>query len=177
MTGRTSTLEHDGDDIASVRVLDKPDLGNLTVNPDNTLALVLSNTNETGNISFRYEVTYEDGSSETVNQSVKVIPGTQAKGWGSGDYYELEEGDDGAYVIEHGDNHRKVHISGDEDALSVRDIAALEGIDPREINPGMDGRAPRIWRRPVHGPRQRSRHDDVARRHPRWQCQLQPPAV
>ena len=34
MTGRTSTLEHNGDDITSIRVLDKPDMGNLTVNPD-----------------------------------------------------------------------------------------------------------------------------------------------
>ena len=134
-------------------------------------------TNETGNISFSYEVTHGDGSTETVNQSVKVVAGTQAKGWGMGDHYTLEEGDDGAYIVEHGDNHRKVHISGDEDALSVRDIAALEGIDPREIN--------REWmaEHPEYGADPSMALDSEAGMMmwravtPRWQCQLQPPAV
>ena len=160
MTGRTSTLEHDGEDIASIRVLNKPDMGNLTVNPDNTLALVLSMTNATGNISFSYEVTYDDGSSETVNQSIKVVKGTQAKGWAEGDFYELEEGDDGAYIVEHGDNHRKVFISGDEDALSVRDIAALEDISPDKINIEW------MAENPEYGAAGGgSRYDDVARDH------------
>jgi hypothetical protein len=60
--GRVTTLEHGGDNIASIRVIEGPQFGNLTVNPDNTLALVLSHSQQTGQISFSYEVTYEDGS-------------------------------------------------------------------------------------------------------------------
>ncbi len=134
MTGRTWTLEHDGDNIASIKVLDKPDFGNLTVNPDNSLALVLSMTNQTGKLSFSYEVTYEDGTSETVNKTVGVTEGTQDLGWGLGEHYTLEEGDDGSYIVEHGEDHRVVHISNSNDALSRADIAALEGIPASQID-------------------------------------------
>ena len=46
-SGRTSTLEHNGDNVASIRILDGPQYGNLTVNPDNTMALVLTGTEQT----------------------------------------------------------------------------------------------------------------------------------
>jgi hypothetical protein len=60
--GRVTTLEHGGDNIASIRVIEGPQFGNLTVNPDNTLALVLSHSQQTGQISFSYEVSYGNGS-------------------------------------------------------------------------------------------------------------------
>ena len=132
-TGRVSTLEHDGDDIASIEILSKPDWGNVTVNPDNTMALVLSMGQSTGNLSYSYKVTYDDGSTEVVDQPLRVVAGSQADGWGSGDYYTLEEGDDGSFVVEHGDAHRKVYLSDSDDALSASDIAALEGLSANQI--------------------------------------------
>jgi hypothetical protein len=125
--GRVATLQHEGD-VASIRVVERPDVGNLTVNPDNTLALVLTGTDDTGPLSFTYEVTYADGSVETVTESVNVIPGLQAAGWGVGDHYMLQTDAAGDVIVEHGDNHRLLHISGSEDALSREDIAALEGV-------------------------------------------------
>jgi uncharacterized beta-barrel protein YwiB (DUF1934 family) len=133
MAGRVSTLSHEGDDIASVRILDLPDFGNVTVNPDNTMALVLSMTQQTGTISFSYEVTYDNGATEVVNKSLNVTPGSQEKGWGEGNHYTLEVGDDGNYVVEHGDIHRPVHVSESSDALSLRDIANLEGLGVDQI--------------------------------------------
>ncbi|MEM1340761.1 MAG: hypothetical protein AAGF68_00480 [Pseudomonadota bacterium] len=135
VAGRVSTLEHDGDNVASIRILEGPDWGNVSVNPDNTMALVLSrDVQKTGNLDFRYEVTYENGSTEVVTQNLRAVEGSQELGWGEGDFYSLEEGDDGAYIVEHGDNHREVYVSGDKDALSLRDIAALEGLNVSDIS-------------------------------------------
>jgi hypothetical protein len=131
--GRVTTLEHGGDNIASIRVIEGPQFGNLTVNPDNTLALVLSHSQQTGQISFSYEVSYEDGSAETFGKTLNVVAGEQHGGWGDGEYYLLEEDADGNLVIEHGDVHREVYISKSADALSAQDIAALEGLDPGQI--------------------------------------------
>ena len=132
MGGRLSTLGHDGN-VASIEILDKPAFGNVTVNPDNTMALMLSTTGQTGQTSFDYKVTYADGSSETVTQALNVTPSAQADGWGKGDHYMLEEGSDGNIIVEHGENHRKVYISDSNDALSLSDIAALEGVPVKDI--------------------------------------------
>ena len=132
--GRVSTLEHMGDDVASIRILDGADWGNVTVNPDNTMALVLSmEPSKTGPLEFTYEVTRTDGSVETVTQKLNAVAGSQEAGWGDGDFYNLEEGADGNLIVEHGDIHRKVYVSGSDDALSLEDIAALEGISLHEV--------------------------------------------
>lgn len=132
--GRTSTLEHSGDAIASIRILDGPASGNVTVNPDNTMALVLSmEPTKTGNLDFTYEVTYDGGSTETVTQQIRAVEGSQEMGWGEGDFYNLEEGDDGNIIVEHGDNHREVYVSGSDDALTRADIAALEDLSVNQI--------------------------------------------
>ncbi|GFE67357.1 calcium-binding protein [Litoreibacter roseus] len=132
--GRVTTLSlEDADDIASVRVVDMPEAGNLTVNPDNTLALVLTESDHKGTLGFSYEVTYTDGSSETVSSAVKVVEGPQEAGWGTGDHYMLETDDTGSVVVEHGDIHRDVYVSNSKDALSLKDIAKLEGISESKI--------------------------------------------
>ncbi|MGF1469639.1 MAG: LamG-like jellyroll fold domain-containing protein, partial [Sandaracinaceae bacterium] len=131
--GRVSTLDTGEDDVASIRILSGPQHGNLTVNPDNTLALVLSTSDKTSDVSFRYEVTYDDGSTKAFNQSLDVIRGPQADGWAEGNFNMLEEGADGNVVVVHGDVHRKVYISESDDALSAADIAALEGLRTSDI--------------------------------------------
>jgi hypothetical protein len=131
--GRVTTLEHGGDNIASIRVIEGPQFGNLTVNPDNTLALVLSDSTQTGQISFSYEVTYGNGSTGTFSETMDVTASAQALGWGRGDHYMLEEDADGNVVVEHGELHREVYVSGGDTALSADDIARIEGLNASEI--------------------------------------------
>ena len=133
--GRVTTLEvQNADNVASVRVLETPAHGNLSVNPDNTLALVMSADHTfTGNMNLSYEVSYNDGSTQVFNDNVYVRPVTQGAGWGEGEYYMLEEADNGDLIIEHGDNHRDVFVSGSNDALSVSEIAQMAGISPDQV--------------------------------------------
>ncbi|MEM7508833.1 MAG: hypothetical protein AAF415_19060, partial [Pseudomonadota bacterium] len=134
--GRVSTFDL-GPDVASVRIADGPEVGNLTVNPDNTLALVLSMPDakdHTGNLSFELEVSYTDGSTQNIAKSLNVTPVEQGDGWGHGDFYMLETDEDGELVIQHGDNHRVLHISGSDSALSREDIAQIEGIGVSQVD-------------------------------------------
>ncbi len=133
-SGRVSTLEIDATGVESIEVLQAPDYGTLTVNPDMTLALVLTGEEQTDPLSFQIKVTYASGQSETVSVDADVTAPTQAAGWGTGDFYMLETDADNNLVVEHGENHRKIHISGHEDALSRADIAALEGLQEHQIN-------------------------------------------
>ena len=133
--GRVTTLRlEDSANISSVRVLEGPAQGNLTVNPDNTLALVLSHDHDfTGTMAMRYEVTYDDGRTEVFDDSVSVAPTTQGAGWGGGEFYMLETDENGDVVVEAGANHREVYVSGSDDALSLSDIAAMEGLSTSQI--------------------------------------------
>jgi hypothetical protein len=119
MGGRVTTFNLEGD-VVSVRILDWPDVGNLTVNPDNTLALVLTGTNYTGPLDFSVEVTRADNTTETITKSVTVEPLLQLSGWATGEHmYMLETDENGELIVEHGDNHRTVHVSGNETALKL----------------------------------------------------------
>lgn len=132
--GRVTTLEL-GDTVSSVRILDKPDVGSLTINPDNTLALVLTGTDYDGPLSFSYEVTYTDGTTEVVDKDVTVNALQQLKGWATGESsYMLETDENGDLIIEHGDEHREVYVSGDDYAISRADIAALHGVEEDDID-------------------------------------------
>lgn len=133
--GRVTTLEiANSSAIQSVRVLQGPDHGNLTVNPDNTLALVMSQEPTfSGRIDFSYEVTRADGSRSVQSSTVTVQPTTQQAGWGAGNFYMLEEDRNGSIIVEQGDNHRKVYVSGGGDALSLADIAGREGVSVGQI--------------------------------------------
>ncbi|WP_300064255.1 PA14 domain-containing protein [uncultured Roseobacter sp.] len=127
--GRTTTLKIDtGKTIQSLEIIEGPDVGHVTVNPDNTFALVLSGTDYAGDLSFDYKVTYANGSTAVGTAQLDVQVPTQGAGWGMGEHYMLETDADGEVVVETGDNHRKVYVSESNDALSLQDIAALEGI-------------------------------------------------
>jgi hypothetical protein len=132
-SGRVTTLVPEGNDIAAVRVLQGPQEGTLTVNPDNTLALVLSDTDYTGSLDISYEVTFADGRTDVVAPQVEAVADPILGGWGQGDFYMLETDSRGNLVVEHGDNHRDVYVSGDSDALTRQDIADIEGMDVERI--------------------------------------------
>ena len=132
--GRVTTIALEGEGIASVRVVDSVDYGNLTVNPDNSLALVLTGEAKTKDTSFAVEVTYDDGRTEVIEAKVDVQAGTQDSGWGAGDHYMLATDANGDIIVEHGENHRKVYVSGDNDALTLEDIALIEGIPVKQVN-------------------------------------------
>ncbi|MDO6670462.1 hypothetical protein Q4511_16250, partial [Paracoccus sp. 1_MG-2023] len=106
MAGRVTILTPDSqDDIASMRVLSTPEHGSVSVNPDNSLALVLTeNPERDDDLSFQYEVTYLDGRSQVIDATIDVTEGAEAAGWGMGDFYMLEQTASGDLVVEHGDN-------------------------------------------------------------------------
>jgi hypothetical protein len=132
--GRVTTFTvGNGQDVASVKITDAPEHGVMTVNPDNTLALVLSGSDHSGTLSFEVEVTYADGTTETRDADLTVTAPKQEAGWGEGKHYMLETDAKGDLVIETGDNHRKVYVSGSDTALTAADIAVLEGVDEATV--------------------------------------------
>ncbi|MEL6643277.1 MAG: hypothetical protein AAFQ79_05020 [Pseudomonadota bacterium] len=135
MAGRTTKLNLPNEDkVDSVRILERPDYGNVTVNPDNSLALVLADPKLTGNTSFKYEVKYDDGSTQTITSKLKVTKSVQESGWGAGDFYMLETDENDDVVVEHGEEHRKVYVSKSKDAYTIKEIAQAEGISAGKIN-------------------------------------------
>ena len=133
--GRVLTIEPDAaGEIASIRILSQSDHGHVSVNPDNSLALVLSedpkNQADTG---FRYEITYKNGGVQEVQAKVDVVAGQEPEGWGRGDFYMLETGTDGRVVVEHGDNHRKIHVTEGAHGLTRAEIAKAEGIAASQV--------------------------------------------
>ena len=133
VAGRVTTLTL-GDDVTDIRVIDGPDHGNLTVNPDKSLALVLTGSDSEEDLQFTVEVQYADGSTDTVVKSLTVEAGTQGGGWGLGDFYTLETDASGELIVETGEDHRKVYVSGSDDALSRAEIAKLENVSIDEVN-------------------------------------------
>ncbi len=134
MAGRVATLEAQGSDIASVSIVSGVEHGNITVNPDNTLALVMTTSDFTGNQSFTYEVTHSDGSTDTYQTNLNVTPGAQAGGWGTGEsHYMLETDDDDRVIVETGENHQKLYVSNSDNALSRADIARMENMSEGQI--------------------------------------------
>lgn len=136
--GRVTTLDAagfmKGADIAGIEILSQSTSGHISVNPDMSLAVVLSE--DPANVDpfeFRYEITYANGDTQEVQAQVAPEASAQELGWSKGEYYMLEEDQSGALVIEHGDNHRKVYVTGSEDGLTRADIAAREGISESTV--------------------------------------------
>ena len=133
--GRVTTLDTGLENVASIEITELPEIGNLTVNPDNTLALVLTSTDYSGPLSFQYDATFSDGTSQSFDYTVDVQPLTTLKGWSTGEsVYMLETDDEGDLVIEHGDIHRTVHVSGSDSALSRAELAEIYDLDENDIN-------------------------------------------
>jgi hypothetical protein len=86
--GRVTTFDVTGDGrpIAGVTVTDRPGHGNLTVNPDGSLALVLTTSDHPGPLSFGYEIRYADGQTSRHQVSISVAPPSQEEGWGTGNH-------------------------------------------------------------------------------------------
>jgi len=132
--GMVTTLEIETDrNIASISVLGDPDVGNVTVNPDNTLAVVLSGSDYSGSLSFDIEVTYGNGAIKTQTVTLDVAEPEEAAGWGFGEHYMLETDDNGDLIVETGETHRKVYVTASEDGLTAADIARIEGIDASAV--------------------------------------------
>ncbi|WP_055664852.1 right-handed parallel beta-helix repeat-containing protein [Jannaschia seosinensis] len=129
--GRTSVF--DLDIPGEVRVITPPSFGSLTVNPDNSLALVLADPTQTGDLSFTVEIEGPDGTVQTASHTFSVTPSAQEGGWGTGlNHYMLATDESGNVIVESGDNHRKVHVSGN--GLTKADIAAREGLNEGAIS-------------------------------------------
>jgi hypothetical protein len=135
VSGRVTTLAPDAENIASVRILNGPEHGHVSVNPDNTLALVMTlDKDYAGDLGFTYEVTHTDGTKTLHAADIDVATGPLTGGWATSEaHYMLETDAEGRIVVEHGDNHRKVFVSGSDAALSRADIAALEKLDVSQI--------------------------------------------
>ncbi len=120
--------------VSEIRILSQGQHGHISVNPDNSLSLVLSE--EPGRIdpiTFAYQITHIDGQTETVNATIEVTEGQQKAGWSLGDLYMLEEGSDGKVIVEHGENHRKVHITEGQHGWTAAKIARAEKIAADKI--------------------------------------------
>ena len=133
MAGRVSTLELPGADIASVRVIEGPDYGHVSINPDNTIAVVLTGTTDTAPLNFSLGVTSADGTVTTYTADLDVTPISQEAGWGTGNHYKLATDADDNTIVEHGEIHQKVYVSGSEGALTRADIAALENMSVSKV--------------------------------------------
>ena len=121
--GRVTRLVPTAPDIAELRILEQPGHGHASVNPDNTIALVLTRTEHAGDLSFRYEVTTPNGQTTQHEAVLEVVPSPQESAWGTGEnFYMLPVDASDRVIVEHGENHRKVYVSGD--GLTAADIAA-----------------------------------------------------
>lgn len=133
MTGRVTTLKVD-DDFVEIRLTSNVDHGTVTVNPDNSFAVVLTMTDYVGDESFSYEATHSDGSVTHHLVNLNVTEGAQAGGWGTGaDHYMLETDEDDRVIVEHGDVHTKVYITGNDAGLTIAEIAEIEGLQENQI--------------------------------------------
>ena len=134
MEGRVATLDPDMADVESIRIVSDVPHGNVSVNPDNTFALVLTESDFTGHMSFQYEATYADGSTSMHTTQLNVVEGLQEQGWGTGEtHYMLATDENDKVIVEHGENHTKVYISGDNSALSLADIARAENLSVSDV--------------------------------------------
>lgn len=134
MAGRVATLDPAAADVTGLRIVNGLDHGNVTVNPDGTFAVVMTQSAFTGAQSFTYEATHGDGTTTLHQVDLNVGAGAQAGGWGTGEsQYMLATDASDKVIVEHGEVHTKVYVSGANDALSLADIAAIEGMSVSQV--------------------------------------------
>jgi hypothetical protein len=122
------------DGAAAVEILERPGNGRLTLDPDGTtLSYVSHDPGFSGSEPLSLRITRADGANETVSAVIDVTPGPQKAGWATGEnIYMLRTDAADEVVVETGDNHRKVFVSGAKDALSRSDIERMEGVEVRD---------------------------------------------
>ena len=141
-----------GQQITSIRILEQPETGHVSVSQENGINLVMTEAQKgLGQIGFSYEVTLADNTVVRVDADIDLTPAQELDGWGLGENYMLETDAKGELVIEHGDNHRKVYISGGEDALTKEDIAAREGTTVAAIDKTYGGWGAWLAKHPEYG--------------------------
>lgn len=134
MAGRVATLSSPADDIDGIRIVSGLNHGTVTVNPDNSFAVVMTLSDFTGAQGFTYEATHADGTITLHDVALNVTPGLQEGGWGTGStHYMLETDENDKVIVETGDNHTKVFISGSDSALTLAKIAVLEGVSVQNV--------------------------------------------
>lgn len=127
---RVTTLTLPDGDAGTVRIVTQPEHGHVSVNPDGTIALVLTGSDHVGALSFDYEVVDAKGVATARTVALDVAPSPETEGWGTGEnHYMLATDADDRVIVEHGDVHRTLYVSNSEDALTAADIAAREGVD------------------------------------------------
>ncbi len=136
VAGRVTTLTLDNpEQIDSVRILSGPDYGYLSVDGTRGLSLVLSeHPDRMADLDIEYEVTFANGQSQVVSTQIDVVAAGDFEGWGLGNFYMLEQDSAGQLVVEHGDNHRKIHVTAGDHGLTAADIARMEGLETGQIN-------------------------------------------
>lgn len=151
--GRVNIIDtSDLEGVQSIKILSQGSHGQVSVTADKKIAVVLTEDNtNTSEMEFSYEVTYENGSTEKVITSVTPKAGLQNDGWGLGDNYMVETDAKGDLVIEHGDNHRKVFISGGDHALTKADIAEMAGTTIAAIDKTYGGWGAWLSKNPAYG--------------------------
>lgn len=121
-------------DITTVEILDRPDHGQISVNPDLSLSLVLSeDPQDQRPLRLRWRVGFADGHSKEVATQVTLTPARQAAGWGMGRFAMLATDRDGRLVVEHGDVHRKLYVS--PRGMDAASIARGEALPVKAITP------------------------------------------
>ena len=134
VSGRVTTLEAPGGNVAGVEILSDVPNGHVTVNEDNSFALVLTETDFIGNQNFSYRVTYQDGTTSTEQVNLRLVEGSQDAGWATGEsHYVLATDENDKVIVEAGEDHTKVFVSGSNSALSLQDIADAEGMNVSSI--------------------------------------------
>ena len=133
VAGRVATLDTVAN-ATEVRIVSDVNHGSVTVNPDNTIALVMTQSEFVGNQSLTYEATLANGTTSLHTVNLNVTPGLQDDGWGTGEqHYMLATDADDRIIVEHGEVHTKVYVSGASDALSLADIAQAEGVPVSQV--------------------------------------------
>ncbi|WP_207103079.1 hypothetical protein [Paracoccus shandongensis] len=141
-----------GQVINSIRILEQPETGHVSVSPESGITLVMTEAERGWNkVSFAYEVTLADKSVVRVDANIDLTPAQQGNGWGLGDGYMLETDARGKLVLEHGENHRKVYVSEGQHALTMEDIATMEGTTVAEIGKTYGGWGAWLAKNPEYG--------------------------
>lgn len=145
MGGRVSTLVLPDQGIEDLHVTQQPRFGRVSVNPDKSLALVLTGTDDqSGALDVGVAYT-RNGADRQAQITLNVQRSLQTAGWAPGLHYMLETNQFDDVIVEHGANHRKVFVTRGQHAWTAARIAARENIKASRIKTGW------LVRNPLYG--------------------------